>query len=121
MIYLDSEAELLESSDRIPVFTIDDTTYSMPSIVRPHVALKYLWLVKIDGPEMAASWLLETMLGYEGFKALANFEALTDEQFNQIINIIQEHALGSVEEGKGPSSSGNEQKKSSGQKHTKKT
>jgi hypothetical protein len=124
MIELDSKAEVTEDAERIPVFSIDDTVYTMPAEVKPHVGLRYLWMLKTDGADYAGAWLMEQVLGVDGFKALAGYEPLTKEQFKAIQIIIRDHTLGSVEgEGKDTSlpHSSNGRKKSHGSKNTTKT
>lgn len=112
MIELET-AEKVETTepDRIPIFSIDGKQYTMPAVVKPYVGIRYLWMLRQDGAEFAAAWLLEQVLGVEGFKALANYEQLTDAQYNQIASIIRDHTMGTLEgSGKDPSS-GNGQRK----------
>ena len=126
MIELDStvEEETTEP-DRVAVFSINGIAYDMPAEIKPHVALKYLWLLKERGSDYATAWLMETVLGKDGFQALANHESLTPTQFNAIKTIVQEAALGATEEsGKAPKTarySGNGPKKSRGSRTTPKT
>lgn len=126
MIELDSATgdEAIEA-ETVPVFSIDGTTYSMPATFKPNVALKYLWLLKERGSDYATAWLMEIALGVDGFKALADYEALTPAQFNAIKDIVQKAALGATEDpGKAPSKdrySTNGSKKSRGSRTTSRT
>jgi hypothetical protein len=125
MIELDSTEKEETPADRIPVFSIDGTVYDMPAEIKPHVALKYLWMLRQNNADYASAWLMETVLGKEGFEALSNFEGLTPKQFNAIRDIVQEKAMGATEDpGKAPTRdrySGNARKKSSGRRTTSKT
>jgi hypothetical protein len=122
MIELDStEKEEPTEEERIPVFSIKGISYDMPAIIKPHVALKYLWLIKEQGSDYATAWLMEAVLGKAGFQALADYEPLTVAQLDHIKNIVQDAAMGAVE-GQGKDRySGNAHKKSSGSRNTKKT
>ena len=124
MIQLDSKALVEPEAERIPVFSIDDKVYTMPAEVKPHVGLRYLWMLKQDGADHAGAWLMEQVLGVDGFKALAEYEPLTKQQFVGIQTIIRDHTLGSVESGGKDTSSppsSNGRKKSHGSKNTTKT
>lgn len=125
MIELDSTVEDETTEvDTIPVFSINGITYSMPTSIRPHVALKYLWLLKERSPDYATSWLMEAVLGREGFQALVDYEPLTPAQFDAIKDIVQNAALGVTEDpGKAPKVrySGNGSKKSRGSRSTSRT
>jgi hypothetical protein len=124
MIELDSKAPVEPDVERVPVFSIDGKAYTMPAEVKPHVGLRYLWMLKQDGADYAGAWLMEQVLGADGFKALAEYEPLTKQQFEDIQVIIRNHTLGSVEgEGKDTSSphSSNGRKKSHGSKNTSRT
>jgi hypothetical protein len=124
MIELDSTVEEETTEDRVPLFSIDGTTYDIPTEIKPHVALKYLWLLKERGSDYATAWLMETVLGKDGFQALVNYEQLTPAQFNAIKDAVQEAALGATEDrGKAQKArySGNGSKKSRGSRTTSKT
>jgi hypothetical protein len=87
--------------DRVTVFSIDGTDYTVPARPRPNIAVRFLWRQKEAGVMQAASELLESMLGTEGFKALSEYDDLTDEQFSQVLAIVQKVALGSLEKATG--------------------
>jgi hypothetical protein len=126
MIELDStEKEEPAKEERIPVFSINGKTYDMPAQIKPHIALKYLWLIKDSGGDYATAWLMEAVLGKEGFQALADYEPLTVAQLDHIKNIVQDAAMGAVEDSgkaaKRDRYSGNARKKSSGSRNISKT
>lgn len=125
MLELHTTTEAVEDEERVPVFSIDGHEYTMPAVIKPHLALKYLWLLKQDGAEQASAWLMEKVLGADGFKALSEYEPLTMEQFEQIQVIIRDHTFGAMEEGRGKGTSShassNGRKKSPGPKRTSKT
>jgi hypothetical protein len=87
--------------DRLHVFTIDGTEYTVPARPRPNIAIRFLWRQKEAGVMEAASELMEAMLGKEGFEALSTYEDLTDEQFSAVLAIVQKVALGSLEKSTG--------------------
>lgn len=83
--------------ERIPLFIIDGVEYTVPKRPRPNVGLKFMRVLKAEGQEVAAAGLLEDMLGAEGFKALSECEELTEEDFEQVMNLVQKLALGNKE------------------------
>jgi hypothetical protein len=121
MIELDSTVEEEPNKERIPVFSIKGKSYDMPAKIKPHVALKYLWLIKEQGSDYATAWLMEAVLGKEGFQALADYEPLTVAQLDHIKNIVQDAAMGAVEGSGKDRYSGTASKKSHGSRNMKKT
>lgn len=87
------------TEDRVPLFSIDGKEYSIPAKPRPSIELKFLYLLKQEGPEMATAIFLSDLLGDEGFEALTNYEDLTKEQFEQVVEIAKQTALGGLEPG----------------------
>ena len=79
------------------LFIIDDVEYSVLTKPRPNVGLKYLRLSANEGQEKAIDYLMTTMLGVEGWTALTDCETLTEDEFTQIMEIVQGMALGSTE------------------------
>lgn len=86
--------------ERVTLFSIDGVAYDVPKRPRPSIGLKYLWNLKVKGQQMAEAELLGDMLGEEGFKALAGFEDLTQEDMDAVLAAVEQLALGEKEESK---------------------
>lgn len=83
--------------ERVPLFYIDDVEYGIPKRPRMNVALQYLRLAKESGDAIAADYLLESLLGREGYRALREYDQLTVEQFSQIAAVATRLTLGALE------------------------
>lgn len=84
----------------VELFRLGGQVHTIPEKARFNIALKYLWLAKVDGEVLAGQWLLEELLGPEGYQALMNYDDLTEEQFGTIMTAAQKVVLGSLESGK---------------------
>ena len=77
-----------EGAERVELFTVTrdgkPTTYSMPNEPFPGLSLQYLKRARKEGETMAGSWLLEQVLGEEGYDALAGEPDVTLAQINGI-------------------------------------
>lgn len=91
-----NEAEDVEPVERIDVFSLDGVTYSIPAQQNASFALRYLQYVKEHGEDAAAAYLMELMLGEEGYAALASYENLTDTQLLTVFQACLETALGAM-------------------------
>jgi hypothetical protein len=95
-IRLDSKAPRPETK-RVPLFYIDDTEYTVPAKPSPTVGLKYLRLLAREGEGQANEFLLRSLLGEKGYVALMNYTALTEEQFDQVMERAVSIATGPKE------------------------
>jgi hypothetical protein len=87
--------------ERIPLFYIGDTEYTIPKRIPKGVALQYLRQAGEVGHELATAPLLIRVLGEDAYMALEQSKALDDDQLEQIVDIIIKQALGAQEkEGK---------------------
>ncbi|MGR4847913.1 hypothetical protein [Streptomyces sp. LARHCF252] len=84
-------------AERVPLFIIEGVTYSVLKKPRPNIGLRYMRVLKEEGQEIAVAGLLEAMLGKEAFVALTECEDLTEEEFEEIMNLVQKLALGNKE------------------------
>lgn len=84
----------------VTLFSIDGTDYDVWINPSASLGLKYIKFIRQKGQEAAAQFLLESMLGEEGYDALMNFEELLDEQFEAIFKQVEKLALGAKEAGK---------------------
>lgn len=97
---LDFEPIRIEADDdtreeeRVPLFYIGDTEYTIPKHIPRGVALRYLRHASEVGHELATAPLLIRVLGEDAYKALEESKALTDEQLDDIVDIIIRQALG---------------------------
>ncbi len=100
-IDLDAAPTAAGPPGQIEIFRLGGAVYSIPDRPRVNLALKYLWLAKTRGEEIAGQWMLEELLGADAYQALMDFDDLTDTQFAAIMNRAQQVGLGSLEQGKG--------------------
>jgi hypothetical protein len=98
-IRIASDDEVVE--DRVPLFYIGDTEYTIPTRIPKGVALQYLRQAGERGHELATAPLLIRVLGEDAYEALEKSKALTDEQLEAIVDIIVGQALGRQEGAKG--------------------
>lgn len=82
---------------RETLFYIDDVEYSVEVHPSPARSLKYLKLMRDEGADIATQYMLENLLGTEGYQALMEYEDLTDEQFEQVVTAASKIMLGSFE------------------------
>ncbi|TXJ78633.1 hypothetical protein E2C11_16635 [Streptomyces lavendulae] len=87
--------------ERVPLFYIGDTEYTIPKDIPPGVALQYLRTAGERGEQFAAPILLRRVLGEEAYEALETSRALTDDQLRQIIDIVVNLSLGRGEKPEG--------------------
>jgi hypothetical protein len=87
IIRFSSEAEPRKET-RIPLFYIDDVAYTVPKKPNPAIALKYLEKAHEEGSDEATYYLLTTMLGEEGYRALLDYAEqgkLSDEDYDTVV------------------------------------
>ena len=87
--------------ERVPLFYVGDVEYTIPKDIPSGVALQYLRLAGERGEQFAAPILLTRVLGDEAYEALETSRALTDEQLQQIIDIVINLSLGRGEKKEG--------------------
>jgi hypothetical protein len=95
-----------EPAERVPVFYIGDTEYTMPKHPPATIALEYMEILAEDGDTSKAEaraqvYLFKTMLGEDGYTALKSFEGLTLEDLAQLFVIVHKHSMGALEVPKG--------------------
>lgn len=84
-------------SERVPLFYIDDTEYSVAKKPGVNVGLQFMHLHRTEGETAAVDYLLGKLLGEDGYRALREYEDLTPEQFQQITEIATKLTLGAME------------------------
>ena len=83
-------------SRRVVIFYVDGKPYSVPETPPANWALNYMDAIRRHGELIASTWLMETMLGTEGYNVLRSNRDMTDEQLAQVVVKIQDQL------GKGP-------------------
>lgn len=89
-----------EEEEYVPLFTIDDKSYDLWINPPASVGLEYLKRAADYGVEAAAVWILEEMIGEDGYAALQNYKKLEVKQLEKILAICKRHAMGD-EQGNG--------------------
>lgn len=84
-----------------PAFSIDGVVYSIDAAPKMSTGLKYVHLARTQGTEIAIDFMLETLLGKEGYEALIEFDDLTEEQLKQVITGASRIMAGALEDPKG--------------------
>jgi hypothetical protein len=71
--------------ERVPAFSINGVTYSID--VRPltNVGLRYVHLARTRGNEIAIDFMLEALLGEEGYEALMSYPDLTEADLKAVV------------------------------------
>lgn len=98
-VHIDADDDVVE--ERVPLFYIGDTEYTIPKEIPKGVALQYLRHAAEVGHELATAPLLIRVLGEDAYTALEQSKGLKDDQLERIVDIIIRLALGKQEkEGK---------------------
>lgn len=101
-VNLDEREVTHVDEERIDVFTYAGTTYTVPANPDATFALKYLRFARERGEDAAAAYLLERMLGDDGYEALSAVPDLDEASLLTIFNVCLELALGAMNAPKGP-------------------
>lgn len=89
-------------TDREDLFEIDGVAYSIPVEVHGSMALEAMRLTREKGEVWATDWVMEQMIGAEGYKALIKCKTATKAEVTAIQKVIREKVFGEQEEeGKG--------------------
>ena len=70
---------------RVPAFAINGTVYTIATRPKTNAGLKYIHLARTKGQEIAVDFMLETLLGTEGYQALMDFDDLTEDDLTAVI------------------------------------
>jgi hypothetical protein len=97
---------------RVPLFSIDDTEYTMLAEPTASLALRYLRTQQRNGLDAGFEFAMEQMVGDGAYDALLNYEPLTRDQFAQVSKVVIDTLLGALEAPK--DSSGSEPPRSAG-------
>lgn len=87
-----------EEVERIPLFYIGDQEYSIPAEMDARAGLKAIRIVRSQGLEVAAAWMVEESIGRDAMTALINCEAATRAQIQEILDNVKKMYMGDLEE-----------------------
>lgn len=82
-----------DAVERVELFSIDGKVYTVPKALSPTVGLRYVHIARKQGQEMAADYLLETMLGEEAYEALMDFSGLNEDVLEIVLEACSNIAL----------------------------
>jgi len=68
---------------------VEDVTYSIPKDVPPNLAMRYLRDVRAGGDQYAVAEAFALLLGEHTLDALAEAEGMTDENMQQVMDIVE--------------------------------
>jgi len=83
--------------ERVEAFSINGTVYSINTKPKTNTALKYVHLARTKGSEIAIDYMLETLLGKEGYEALIDFDDLTEDDLKAVIDSASKIMAGALE------------------------
>jgi hypothetical protein len=94
------------AAKRVPLFSIDDTEFTMLAEPPASLALRFLRRQQRDGADAGFEFAMEHMVGPDAYDALLNYEPLTRDQFAQVSKVVIDTLLGALETPKDSSESG---------------
>lgn len=100
MLRLDSKAAAadLEAAERIDVFAIDDTTYTIPKEIDASALLRFLDDSAQVGENAAMANLMRELISDDGYEALLNFKGLKPKQLKELLDSVEEYAMGQMDD-----------------------
>jgi hypothetical protein len=82
---------------RVDAFSINGVMYSILTRPKTNVGLKYIHLARTRGSEIAIDFMLEVLLGVDGYQALMDFDDLTEADLEAVIGAASKIMAGAVE------------------------
>lgn len=95
VVRLDAEPDEVE--ERVPLFYIGDTEYTVVKRPGVNIGLQYLHLSRTSGQEIAVDYLLGKLLGDDGYRALREYDRLKPKDFERICEVAARLTLGAME------------------------
>jgi hypothetical protein len=92
-IELDSSRPVA-APDVFPIFRIDGVQYYAPARPKANVELTYLYKTRHEGELLAGAYLIEELVGHDGYVALMNYGPLTTDDLERIIKVLFEAVQG---------------------------
>lgn len=87
-------AEADDEVEMEPLFRLDGTVYQIPARPSAGMAFDYLEKQTTEGPDAAVYWMMVRMLGKEVYEKLRDHPNLPREQFDAILNRVENKVLG---------------------------
>jgi hypothetical protein len=94
ILHFSTEEGFEEEQKYETLFTVNEKSYDLWINPPASVGLRYLKMVKEQNQEHAAVWLLEQMIGEDGYAALMSIPNLKASQLEQISKIVKDYAMG---------------------------
>lgn len=79
------------------LFEIDGQMYQVWTNPSPTIGLRFLKIARTQGELAAGQYLIEALIGEDGYDALSNYEQLTDDQIEFVMKVCRRYALGETE------------------------
>lgn len=95
-----------EAEERVDLFYIGATKYTMLAHPSGSLVIKYMDLTAEKGVDQAMRYVLKAVLGEESYNALMDCDDVTHAQLTKILEIVLKHAMGPVDRPDGPKASG---------------
>jgi len=87
-----------EDGDRIPLFEIDGTEYTIPAVVPTGDALLHLAVTNnLPDEAMRGMYLLRELAGPDALTALLGQADMSDTDWHKLISILSTHCFGRLE------------------------
>lgn len=96
VVALKSKKTDKSKQSRVELFSIDGKSYGILTSLRPNQALQILHVMRKQGERAGVSFMLETLLGPDGYEALINFDDLETDDLDKIIKIGFEIVAGAA-------------------------
>jgi hypothetical protein len=91
---------------KVPLFTIDDQEYTIPEHIPPNIGIKFLLDCARVGVDVALSRAMVNVMGQDAMTALAECEAVDEEDMTKILKIVSDKIYSTVSVPSGKSSKG---------------
>jgi len=88
--------------EREALFSVDGNEVTVPKEFSASFALQYVDRSRKSGLDNAASWLLETALGPEGYALLLGFEELEPADLEKVMGVLLDKVYGAMQAPKAP-------------------
>ncbi|HET9234932.1 MAG TPA: hypothetical protein VFP10_12395 [Candidatus Eisenbacteria bacterium] len=86
------------TKDREPLFSIDGTEYTIPREVPGFITLQAMEVYRGGGDGAATPWIMERMLGADGYQALLKCPAVTKKNLAAINEVLRRKVFGDPED-----------------------
>lgn len=103
---LQLSSEDVPEVETMPLFYLDGEEYRIPKTFPTNLSLQFLRMLRTDGEMVSVGWLLEEILGKDAYTALMEYKGLKPEHLQKITVVVQNLALGALEDPKDNSSNG---------------